>query len=459
MGRRAHHRIWVIGLALLLASGSPLAQETPLQALQAQTRAVLDRLPAGPLEAPPMPGFQRFAAPTAGPSAPASAAQRVVGVLDLLNGALFRAAWREGLLHHLPSVRTAPVDGAEVWVLPGLQLQTVVSTAVRPDAALGLPTTLDPVLARWFVLLHEAAHTELGELPSPFVHAGWSPVTNQAVSDLLFDPGRLGSASFGVFDETFGDVYGALMLLRLAPDRAAAIRVVEAMRDLRDAERAHRLPLVQDGLFDPHAQVDGLGDLCRRLARADYRGWLDAATPDQLRQEALAQTSAQLVAWWRAHPEQVQGDFDWARPQPEEPAILRVTETQRLIAFRQTRALSYLLAPWAEPTAAQAQTFGAPLFRAQLAADPTWQASLQDTVSEGTRHTLTAFVQGAPPPKGQPPALEAEDLQAWTHATTDAVLTAPVLAEDAAWLAARHAALMAGLAHDDAPDSWASVGP
>ena len=175
----------------------------------------------------------------------------------------------------------------------------------------------------------------------------------------------------------------------------------------------------------------------------DYLGWIQAATPAQLRQEALAQISQIVVGWWQTHPERVKNDFDWARPRPDRLDILRVTETFRLVSYRQNRALSYLLAPNRPAQAAQAQTFGSPLFQAQLREDPTWQQSLMHDVTPQTREGLVAFIEGNPVPQ----ALDAPDFHAWTHAATDVVLTPRVLAADAAWLSQRYDRMMGALAH------------
>lgn len=441
-------RLWFMGL--MCAWGCAVGHATsPMKALHDQTQTVLHHLRVATDPAPLRPGFQRFSLMAPTTAAPPTLPPALTGVLDTLNGALFHEAWSEGLLTHVPSVRTEAIQGAEVWVLPGLQVQTVVSTAITPDALLEIPrrSHLDPVLIRWFVLLHEAAHTELGEIHSPFVNPDWNPDTNQAMADLLFDPGRLGNQTFGVFDETFADIYGGLMLMRLAPDPLVAAKVIAAMHASRERERHQRIPVVLDGLFDPHAEVNGMATLVEKLDRADYRAWIQAATPEQLRQEALAQTSAVVVAWLLAHPEQFEGDFGWAKAHPDYRMILPVTEQLRLVAFRQNRALSYQLAPWADPRAAQAQTFGSPLFQAQLTHDNDWENDYKAHVSEATRAGLDAFIRGG----GSAHAMDAKDFEDWAGATTQAVITPALVAQDEAWLGDRYARVARALGR---PERW-----
>jgi hypothetical protein len=415
-----------------MAGGTPVDMLT----LHAQTAQVLNHLRPASKQGVVPKGFQQFSLAPPPHKPTAGLPPTLTHTLDVLNGALYFQAWEDGLLRHNPLVHTQPMAGADVWVLPGLQGQSVISAAVAPDADLALHDRehLDPVLTRWFVLLHEAAHTELGEIQAPFVNPNWDPKTNQAMADLLFDPGRLGNQTFGVFDETFADVYGALMLMRLAPEPADAVKVVNAMHQERLDEHHQQLPLVQDGLFDPHAAVNGLGELCDRLKHADFQQWTHMATPDELRQEALAETSAVVVQWLVAHPAQFQGDFDWAMAHPDNLIIGRVTAQQRLVAFRKNRALSYLLAPWANVTVAQSQTFGSPLFQAQLAVDERWRLSFAAQTSQVTRLGLTGFIAGVPAPQ----AMEAPDFQRWVNDTSGNVLTVELMQADQAWLNARY---------------------
>lgn len=227
-------------------------------------------------------------------------------------------------------------DPSDFRLADGLTDARVARPVVR-----ALPMRANGVDLRWLVLLHEAAHTQLGETAVVFNDPDWDPASNQAMSDLLTDSGQLASQSFAVFDETFADVYGGLMLARLTPHGpAAAAAAIDAMRAFRRAEHRHRFPVTVDGLFDAHAQLDTFAILSDDLTRRDYRAWVRAATPEQLRNEALAQASVLVVAWWRAHPAQFHGDFDWARADAYSAAVFAVTDRQRLMRWRQDIALA-----------------------------------------------------------------------------------------------------------------------
>lgn len=441
--------IWAGASCLLLITVVHATQpSSPMDVLYQQTQAVTEHLPSVHSADRLPPGFQHFTLPTTHPSATVApevsphsrqVIQDLDRTLDRLNNALISQAHGAGLLRQAPRVHTVPVTGAEVEVLSGMQAQTVISSAWRPEVKLlDDPGTkvADPVLLRWFVLLHEAAHTELGEIHSPFINPDWDPKTNQAMSDLMFDPGRLGDQTFGVFDETFGDVYAALMLVRLAPaDHAlAAKKTIEGVRNLRTVERHTRMPLVLDSLFDPHSQVDGLGILVGKLTEPDFLGWLHTATPYQLIQEALWETSDSVTTWLRTDKPRFQDDFGWAKAHPENLKIGRITAELRLVNFRRRRALSYVLDPSADPHAAQAQTFGSPLFQAQLSQDGVWHANFTHDVSSKTRADLRAFIRGV----GDQSSLQRPDFRQWLQQTTQAQLGSAVIARDQAWLDQRY---------------------
>lgn len=218
----------------------------------------------------------------------------------------------------------------------------------------GLNRGVDPVAFRWMTLMHEAAHAELAATRhNPFEMPGWTGEQNQAMNHLVF--GNPFSRSRQVFEESFADVYGALMALRVTNEAPAMRQAIGAMQDIRVQMTAQRLVrIMKEGNthaayarhFDSHTASTALEHLMHdvatgRLAVADL-------SPERLKRTAQHYASRSVVEYLNGPEGRAVDDLAWAERRSSDPGhphaddrFLMKVETPRVGDYLTSRLDAY----------------------------------------------------------------------------------------------------------------------
>jgi len=306
--------------------------------------------------------------------------------------ATLQAVADEGWLSHAPQLWLSDADAAEAAdtdILPGLQARTTIVAAVDPTEALyqihPWAQGADPVMIRWLVLLHEAGHTERGQLAQPIGLPGWSDEASVAFNALVWENGDLMAPVRDRFDEAFADAFGARVLLQMAHNAPAARSAVAYLAEFRDAETARRAQHQVVTSFD-----DGHGDggpLRALLAEA-----FTVQTPDQVRHAAQQAAGEAVLAWLQVQPGTATL-LTWTRSTNPDLAGYRLHD------YLAARQLAYVITDEDRDPPAPAPT-ASPLLQAAAAEDMGLRESFRVEVPAASRAALLAFLQAHTPPAG-----------------------------------------------------------
>jgi hypothetical protein len=309
----------------------------------------------------------------------------------------------QGWLTHAPRLWLAPEgEAAETDILADLQAATTITAATDPTAALrttlAWPAHTDPVMVRWLVLFHEAAHTERGELTTaPLQGHGWSAERTAAFNALVWEGGDFMGDVRDTFDESFADAYGALLLLRVTGNAPAARQAVAYLADFRQTEQARRPANAVDG----HGAGWALRQVLADTASAPDAAWLMAARPEGLRHAAQA-WGGEAALHLLATPSDRERRLGWAHTAPTDPRV-DDRAVMRIEAYVRQRLNSYAVAEWGDARVARGAVRDAGqslLLRAVAQADGALRADFEAQVPKASRQALTAFMAAHTPPSG-----------------------------------------------------------
>jgi hypothetical protein len=327
---------------------------------------------------------------------------------------LMAALAQTGFLTQMPEVWvTSTGMAAETDIVPGLQAQTTIVTHSDPTKALVMPgldaSHVDPVLLRWLVLFHEAAHTERGQMTDPILVTGQSAQAIRALNSLVWESGDFAGPGREVFDETFADLYAAGMLLQVTRGSPQAVAAIRYLRDFRLAEQTRSK--THAGASEGHGAGDALGQVLASFRQTPSL-WT-RAKPASLQLRTRRMAGDVMVAWWKQSGEAV----NWAKTgkpgDNHELGWLRASDYLRL------RIMSYVLnSDSRTPKGLEAEAGDSPLLQALAGQDEDLRDSFFREVSPddiralrlfARRHTPGGVLQedGTPNPLSDRPGFDA----------------------------------------------------
>lgn len=236
--------------------------------------------------------------------------------LEAMDQSLLVAMHEQGWLGHVPIHQERPngfpIPGPVSFNTPGAPGVTyMVSNAQGDFHWEGEPGKAEHrlelngqgnhrTLARWQVLLHEAAHCEFPLMEAPFcpTEGQWSDQAVEAFNQWVASPVTNRRSDFrSVLNECFADVYGAMMLLHYtghASDTQAILNQVLAVR-VEDRQRADEEMASLADAWLPGAVADvHATDFALKRALDDREAW-KGLSPQVLRQLACQYASDGLV--------------------------------------------------------------------------------------------------------------------------------------------------------------------